>query len=160
MVKIIIRSLSHCQNVHFNYKSWMDNKYVYVALGPYSAAYPCTETSFGYSTSFRQEANFRAKRKSWLQGEALCLNEMWLDRVEEKHQGTTRVSPTCSRRLQKKALGFLLLYTVLGARCHHSTEEHGEKPLLFGLTQALHKFWTMLREPPPLKLRLVALSQS
>lgn len=94
MIKIVIRSLSCCQNVHFNYKSWMNDKYVYVALGPYSAAFPCTKTSFGYSSSFRQAENFRAKRLQWLQDEALCMSEVWLDRVEEESIRVLLMSPT------------------------------------------------------------------
>lgn len=69
VIKIVIRSLSHCQNVQFNYKSWMYNKYVCVALCPYS--FPCTKISFGYSTSFSQAVNFKARRTSWLQDEAM-----------------------------------------------------------------------------------------
>lgn len=48
---------------------------------------------------------------------------------------------------------------VLGTGWHQSTEERGEEPILLGLTQALHKLFSVLREPPPLKLRLVALTQ-
>lgn len=69
VIKIVIRSLSHCQNVQFNYKSWMYYKYICVALGPYS--FPCAKISFGYSTSFSQAVNFGARRTSWLQDETV-----------------------------------------------------------------------------------------
>ena len=48
--------------------------------------------------------------------------------------------------------------TVLGTGWQHGAEEHGEELVLLGLTQALHKLLTMLREPP-LKLHLAALTR-
>lgn len=116
-------------------------------MGPCSAGFPCTKTSFGYSTSFRQAANFRARKISWVQDKALCLSEFWLDRAEEdEHQGTTRVSNTGSSLLPHTAKS-----SGLHSASQLSLELDGNKMLrnvvrnLFFL--AFHTLSTMLREP-------------
>lgn len=116
-------------------------------MGPRSAAFPCTKTSFGYSTSFRQAANFRARKISWVQDQALCLCEFWLDRAEEEeYQGATHISNTVSS---------LLPHTAKSSGLHSASQlslelDGNRMPRnmvrnLFFL--ALDTLFTVLREP-------------